>query len=172
MPFIYHLVPINMKGNIIYPLNILKFKLPDVYKEQIKKYTNRKSVQKIQIPILNCSWLDVLHFTLIHPSKIKKALREIGFNKLPKLKWFKIRASSLDKNLTIIYLYKNESIKNSDFVKYSPSKFSLYNKIYKKTKKYYLKEFKKGKKPLFFAFVPHILYKNSLHIKSAEIIEV
>lgn len=171
MLFVYQLVPENMKGKILYPLNILKTKYPNIYRNEIKKYEYRKNILKTKIPLLNCRWGDVLYLVAVHPSKIKKALMVVGF-KLPKLRWYKIDANNLIKKNTVIYLYKNETFKKENFVKYSPEKLSKYNKISIKTKRYYSEEFRKGNKPLLFAFVPHILYKGALNVRDAEIIEI
>jgi len=163
MPFIYHLAPSNMKGNTLYPVSILKSKFPNIY---------RKEIPKTRIPYLNCKWGDVLQFIAVHPSKIRKALRKAGFKNKVKLKRYKINANNLVNKNTIIYSYKDETLKRNNFVKYDLRKLSQYNKLAEKTKKYYSEEFKNGRRPLFFVFVPHILYKDCLNIKNAEIIEI
>ena len=38
MEFLYHRVPVNMEGSILYPLNQLKNLHPDIYVEHVKKY--------------------------------------------------------------------------------------------------------------------------------------
>src|SRR3989344_5310930 len=103
MIFAYHFVPEKMRGKILYPLNQLKKKYPISYRYELEKYSWRKYILKKKIPLLNCLWNDVLHFTLVHPKKIKKALKEQGFNPQT-FKVYKIPLKNLNKSQTIIYL--------------------------------------------------------------------
>ena len=73
MEYIYHAVPKNLDGSILYPLFSLKDKFPDLYEKEIKKYDDhpqRKLLPFKKVPKLNCSRGDVLHFSPIHPNLI------------------------------------------------------------------------------------------------------
>lgn len=175
MAYIYHMVPENMKGKILYPLNVLKKKYPGIYKKEVDKYRNRKKVMRRKIPYLDCFWNDALHFTAIFPSKITKELRTAGYP-LEKLKWFKINTNKLKSKKLIVYLYKpkkeeSDFMNKDNFEQFKLKNISRYNKIPAKTIRYYKEEIKKDKKPLKFHFIPHILYKDKLNISNAEIIE-
>ena len=177
MNYLYHMVPDNMKGNVLFPLNELRKKYPEVYKEKIKKYIGRKSVLRIRIPYLNCLWNDVLHFTAIHSLKFREAIRKTKMKTREKIRWFKIDSCSLDSPKTIVYLYKNwkyygNNFTEDNFVKYDPDKLSKYNKLPRKTITYYKKEIKNNRTPLLFHHVPHILHKGTISVKNVEIIEV
>src|SRR3989344_4993827 len=133
MTFVYHLVPSNMGGGILYPLNRLKKKYPQVYKKEIKKYKGREHFLKDRVPVLNCLWGDVIHLTSIHPSKINKALKEAGF-KTAKLKWYKIKAEDLNHKKAVIFLYlpkKNhkDNLEIKDFRKYTPTNVLKYGEV-------------------------------------------
>lgn len=78
--YLYHKVPPDFVGPILYPLNRLKQRLPDVYARQVKKYQGREAVLKRRIPHLNCLWNDVLHFSPVHPTQCRAALQAAGFN--------------------------------------------------------------------------------------------
>jgi len=58
--FLYHLVPKNIRGDILYPLNILKSIYPDIYQYQVNKYFGREYIIEQRIPLFNCLWNDVL----------------------------------------------------------------------------------------------------------------
>ena len=170
------MVPDNMKGNTLYPLNTLKNKFPDIYKKQNEKYSGREIVKGRKIPFLNCLWNDVLHFTAVHPSKFKKEQKKAG---LPsrKLEWYKVDARLLDHDKTLVYLYKYKKDKSrymdkDNFTKFNSNKVNNFKKIPKRTSQYYRVEIRKGNRPLLFHFVPHILYKGSLNISKAEKIQV
>lgn len=176
MVYVYCLVPERLKGKVLYPLNILKRKRPKIYRYEVKRYKSRKKVLKKRIPVFNCLWNDVLHFTPIHPSKIRKELKKAGAE-VKKLKWFKINAKRLDPRKTIIYLYKlkknkKDFMSEDNFTKYNPEKLSKYNEVPEKTKRYYRQEVEKGKSPLRFHLTPHVLFRGNLDISKAKMIEV
>lgn len=165
-----------MQGNILYPLNQLKSIFPEIYKKEVEKYNGREEILKLKIPKLNCQWNDVLHFTTVNPSEIKKTLEQIGFEP-PRRKWYKINPNSLEKDKTTIYLYKynrnNENyMTEKDFIEYSPSKLKRYSKISKRTLDYYKEMLAQDKKPLLFVYVPHILYKANTNISKLETITI
>ena len=174
MNYLYHLVPENMEGKILYPLNKLKIVYPESYEEEIKKYQKRKSLLKTKIPVLDCLWNDVLHLTAVNPKIIKETLKEIGF-KPPRKRWYKIDPKKLEKEKTIIYLYNYNGnnkgyMTEKDFKNYDPNELEEYSDLPEKTFNYYKREFSKKIKPLLFVHIPHILYKGFLNISKLEII--
>lgn len=172
MTYLYHRVPEKKKGEILYPLNILKKKNPEAYKYELKKYSGREELTKKKIPILNCLWNDVLHLSPIPPSKIKRALKEAGF-RVKKAKWYKINVNDLEKSKTVFYIYKKGKITSKkNFKRYDPSEVLKYKKIPKTTLDYYKEKRRKKEKPMMFFAAPHILYKGILNISKSPIIEV
>jgi len=170
MVYLYHRVPNDMSGDILYPLNILKKKIPEVYSREIKKYFGREIVLKLKMPFLNCLWNDVLHFTPVDPHKISKCLEEIGFER--KLsRGYKIDSNLLEKEKALIYLYRGKFFDRKDFIPYSQNKLKFLNQVTPLAKKYYLESFKEGKKILLFHKIPHVLYKGSLNVKGIEFIK-
>ncbi|MBI2087070.1 MAG: hypothetical protein HYT69_02770 [Candidatus Zambryskibacteria bacterium] len=67
MEYLYHQIPKNMFGTLLYPLNVLKETHPEIYAEHAKKYVGREQLLTATVPPLNCLWNDVLHFTAIAP---------------------------------------------------------------------------------------------------------
>jgi len=174
MNYIYHWVPENMKGEILYPLNHIKKIHPEIYQERIKKYEGRERVMGIKIPALNVLWNDVLHFTSVDPKQIKEAFRELGINKTRK--YYKIPADVLDPEKTIILRHgikdDGKTLNVDDIESYSPEKVSEFSTLPEVTKAYYKRMLSEGKNPLVHNRVPHILYNGSLNIKDIPIIEV
>ena len=182
MNYLYHIVPSNMKGNYLMPLNELKKVYPKIYKEEVKKYERRKHLLKERIKPFNCLWNDVLFLVSVSPKKLKKALKEAGKKEFTKTKWFKINPKQLEKVKTIIYLskailylYKSNKISEKNdlkqFRKFDPRKLNQYNYIPKETKKYYKEEIENGRKPLLFSFIPHILYKGNINVKKIKMVK-
>lgn len=48
--FVYHRVPENLRGTVLYPLNMLKDVFPDIYTETVRKYEGREHVLETRIP--------------------------------------------------------------------------------------------------------------------------
>lgn len=175
MQYLYHFVPKDMQGGILYPLNELKQKYPELYKKQVKKYEGREFVMDQIIPVLDCKWNDVLHLSAIHPQEVKNALIEAGRSDQFSLMCYQIDPNILDAKETIVYknLYENQEKKEgSNFEEYKPDEIEKYSTLPQATKKYYRKMYESGERPLVFAWAPHILYKGSIDISGLPIITV
>jgi hypothetical protein len=176
MNYLYHRVHKDMEGNILYPLNQLKDKFPDLYVQKKKKYDGREHVMDTKITPLDCLWNDVLFFSPVHPQEIKKALMEAGRKEEFNAQYYQINADSLEQENTTIYLYKN-TIENfgiipEDFVYYSPDKINNYVSVPDKTKQYFRDAYEQDRRPLLYVGIPHILYKGTLDISNSPIISV
>ena len=65
MQYVYHMVPEELKGEYLIPLNELKSVYPNLYGEYIQKYKDHPHREKLltrKIPKLECLWNDVVHF--------------------------------------------------------------------------------------------------------------
>ena len=76
--YIYHFKRKSIKGSELIPLNVQKKLLPEVYNEHVKKYKNREHLLEKRIPILDCLWNDVLHFSPINPQLIWDVFKREG----------------------------------------------------------------------------------------------
>ncbi len=175
--YLYHRVPANMKGDILYPLNALKDMNSDVYLSTVKKYYGRKHIMEQLIPVLECKWNDVLFFSAVKPVDLKQTLAEAG-GEPKEMKFYQIDPLLLDPKQTIIYLFKHTSrridakMKIENFAEYDPHDLEKYSALSQFTKDYFKKEFSDGRRPLLFLGVPHILYKGSIDISGLPIIVV
>lgn len=168
--YLYHRVPDNMQGNILFPLNTLKEIHPDIYEKQAGKYDGREQVMNQQIPILDCLWNDVLHFSAVHPSLIREALIAAGRTNPIRMEVFEIDPHMLDPENTIVYLYQHtnpeDKFKPENLAKYNPEYLEKYSILPEETKEYYKEMVSQDKHPLLFHRVPHILYKGNLDIST------
>lgn len=173
--YLYHQVPKNMEGAVLYPLNQLKDRLPALYQEKVRKYDGREHVMETRIPYLDCLWNDVLHFTAVPPQEIKKAFQELGKN--PEFRFYKVDPHLLEPENTVVYLYKytydevsrEKKFSKENFEPYNPDAIEQFSRLPQTTKDYYKHMFEQGKRPLMYVRVPHILYKGTLDISSLEI---
>lgn len=173
--YLYHMVPEDMQGAILHPLNSLKEVYPELYISKAGKYENRKYIMEQFIPTLQCVWNDVLHFSAINPIELKQALIEAGMNP-EEMKFYQIDPKLLDPKQTTIYLYQERTIEADtdleNFSEYNTEKLIEHSVLSQITKDYYKERISKGEKPLLFVGIPHILHKGSLDISNLPIITV
>ncbi len=174
--YLYHWVPPNMEGDILYPLNALKEKYPKAYELHAEKYKGRELTLQWKIPELDCLWNDALHLTAIHPKTVKEALMEAGDKGDYKMQCYQIDPHSLNPKNTIVCLYKNEPIHDTfdpdNFTEFNPDDIEKYSTVPERTKAYYKRMFDAGKKPLVFPWCSHILFKGSIDVKDLPIVKV
>lgn len=173
--YLYHMIPVDMQGTVLHPLNTLKDIHPDLYLAKANKYNNRRHIMDQFIPTLEASWNDVLHLSAIDPAELKKALIEAGME--PKeMRFYQINPELLDPKQTTVYLYSNktgdEKMSIENFTDFDPKKLHEHAELPQVTKEYYKKMFEKGGKPLLFIGVPHILHKGSIDISNLPVVTV
>lgn len=96
--YIYHGVPQLLIGDSLRPLFELKDIYPDLYEEQIKKYSDhpkRKNLPFKDIPLINCKRGEVLHTSSIHPHLVFESIQSIFPNWNPSVLFYKIPIESL-----------------------------------------------------------------------------
>src|SRR3989344_3386852 len=172
MDYLYHRVPKNMSGTILYPLNILKKIKPDIYAEQAKKYDGREQLLEVEILPLKCLWNDVLHFTAVSPTELKTNLAKAGIEIDP-ISFYKIPASMIEGEGSIAFIYRRDVVLQPSFKEYepfNPDRMSFYRQVPRKTIEYYKEKHTEGIRPLLFHLVPHILYKGNVETKGLEIV--
>ena len=176
MNYLYHRVPKNLKGNILYPLNVLKEKHPDIYEEQASKYIGREQITQQIIPVLNCLWNDVLHFSAVNPEEVKQALIEAGKDPDFQMMQYLVDPQILKPENTIVYLYAHNDVKDklneNNFVAYNPEDVVKFSSMPQTTKDYYRECIENGRSPLLYHRIPHILYHGTIDITNLPILTV
>ncbi|MCU0660189.1 MAG: hypothetical protein MUD00_01065 [Candidatus Pacebacteria bacterium] len=177
MSFLYHYIPKKVEGTILYPLNLLKEKYPELSVMYVKKYVGREEIMEQRLLILDCLWNDVLHFTAVHPKDLKQALVEAGQPETFMMSFYQIDPMVLDPKNTIIYLNtqtrKEDSMLEQNFVSYTPKELAQYSFLPERTKAYYVYMYQhEHALPLMYKWVPHILYKGTLDISNAVVVTV
>ena len=181
MPFIYHIKPVKMLGNTLYPLNTLRGISKDTYAYEFHsaKYTHRKILMELKIPVLNCLWNDVVHCSPIDFRQIYKALIKAGHHKVKNIEFFKIPIELL-KNIEFVkYKYDKEIfdiekkayvLTNEDIEPLTIGSYRELNELPNKTMEWYKQCAESGKGvPLLFRYTPHIFVKGNIPIKDVEV---
>jgi hypothetical protein len=79
MAFVYHGVPRDMVGDVIYPLNRLRQVDERLYEVQAGKYAGRETVLDFCIPGLGVKFNDAVHCAALHPHHLSQACVAAGF---------------------------------------------------------------------------------------------
>lgn len=179
--YLYHHLPTEMRGSVVYPLNNLKAHFPDIYQKEAAKYQGREAVKAQRIPLFkDCLWNDVLFLISVHPQELYSARREAGWADLAPQTYLKIDPHSLDQTKLGVYLFPvhtsndGSPITETDFRNYNVTELANYATIPKATKDYFKDEYDKGalRIELFYRYIPHVLYKGPIDISQAERITV
>jgi hypothetical protein len=169
--FLYHMVPQDMRGATLHPLNSLKEIHPDLYIKNAAEYEGREHVMKRFLPTLEAAWNDVLHFTAVNPGELKAALLEAGLEPR-EMKFYQIDPNLLDPERTTVFLCKNEEMHPENFTTYDPKKLEEHASLREETRSYYKEMSVRGERPLLFVGIPHILHKGSMDISNLPVIVV
>ena len=179
MPFIYHIKPVNMFGNILYPLNALRKINRDTYEFHISKYKHRKTLMKLKIPVLNCHWNDVVHCSPIDLRLIYKALIEARLHRVGNMEFFKIPIEFFKDIEFVKYKFDKEIfdiekkayvLRAEDIEPLTISSYRELNELPNKTLEWYKQcaESNKGV-PLLFRYIPHIFVKGNIPTKEVDV---
>ncbi len=190
--YLYHMVPNDMtldeNGNaILYPLNMLKEKFPELYEVKIQKYKNdpqhpeRTSIPEKLVPTLkDAAWGDVVQLSPIHPKDLIELLKSEGFN-YKHLKFYQVDPNKLNPENTTIFLYKKDVVDSDpeNYSEFSEEKLKEHSVLPQRTKDYYrnIKNHneatpnKEDKKKLYlFIGVPHVFHKGPIDVSNFPVI--
>lgn len=163
-----------MEGSILYPLNQLKEVYPKAWEQQVKKYEGREHMLDVKIPPLGCLWNDALHMSAVHPKEIFDTLREFGVDRHPE--FYEIDSDMLEKENLAIYAYEDIQINQKGdgrkIIPYDEEYILNNNKMRQITKDYFKRCQEEGTMPMAFVGVPHVLYKGSIDVGDARVINV
>ena len=178
MPFLYHLKPANMRGDTLYPLNALRHTHPDLYAQQRAKYDdhpNRRRLPGRVVPILNCFWNDVLHFSPAHPHLVYRAWLELG-KPVGDVAFYRIPVARVARLPGVIYKSSGErsspdvTLAEDSVSPFDPDTFEELKVLPEATHQWYAKLYRQGKFGAFFAHVPHVLIRGPVRVNEADLV--
>lgn len=172
--YAYHLVPDNLSGEILMPLNELRKAFPVVYKRAASKYEGRERLMLMKVLPLSCLWNDTLMFSPVDPVEIRRALLAAGRD-WPERKWFKVPLSKFDQQKSTFHVAASEQ--PEDLADSSPEEFPPFTiKNYEKFSvlsdecRAYFKSIPEGQKIFTFHYIPHLLTKDRFYYNDLKIV--
>lgn len=179
MNSIYHIKPEPMVGTQLIPLNQMDLS-SDLYSRAKGKYIGREQLMSARIPILDCLWNDVLHFSSIDPRLLVQELLKIdpGFPTLKRtvLKFtadhFRHQASKMILLDTAQWDLETNFISEERISNFCSSSYRELSHVPVDTIETWRQSKASGGKYLLFHGVPHVLLKGSIDISGAEEITI
>lgn len=184
---VYHGVPRDMVGSVLYPLNLLQSVAPEQYTFQRAKYVGREAVLDYRIPGLGLLFNDTVHCSALHPYYLFRARPELGLapEARPATSWGTglIYAIPLERILihpVVWYSGKTLWINGSpnddvpleppgdEFEPFDPSR---YQELTAPTERHlaYLRTMReRGRRSLMFVHIPHVLVAGPIDVSGLE----
>lgn len=166
MSHVYHRVPENMSGTVLYPMN----RLPQVSNElhQLYKsgYEGREHLLERKLPYLNCLWNDVLHCSPVQPQQVIDAMRKAAVKQIPDLEYFVIDTESdIDMGKAVIFYRNSDEVGDIRFEKAAEADWNNVATIPQLTLDYYKEMAETGEAPFIYHGIPHFLYLGTIETK-------
>jgi hypothetical protein len=156
MAFLYHARPAEMRGETLYPLNVLQTVHPDLYDDEKRKYIGREELLDLRIPVLDVLWNDALQLTPIHPSHLAAAWRAAGLaSPVVEREFFEIPVERIAAQRAV--WFARGALPLDDVEPFDPSR---YRELPQPPPAYdaYLRDYReRGRRPRPFAYLPHVL---------------
>lgn len=166
---LYHHVPNNQVGHVIYPLNQMIEKFPDLYKEHYAKYDNIKE-KDVEIPGFGY-WNDCVNLMPVSPGLVKEELEKFGHDTNWEWRFYKINYEDLDRSkLVIMVTTDSGGVFERKFIQFSKEAYDKYCHIGEATRACFKKAKDNNEQPNTFARIPHVLYKNTINTKNLEVV--
>lgn len=174
---IYHIVPTDFVGSILYPFNQLQDALPDVYAVQAKKFRGWDELLQYRIPELDCHWNDLLHLSAIHPAQIRGAMEATGMAWKTN-HWFEIdveKIALLNEDNAAIFTAPfrlQGPMADRDFLPFNVEGLQMLTSIPQQMYEYFNHAKAYDERPFLFSYIPHVLYRGTLDITAPGITRI
>ena len=169
---LYHRRPLDMRGNVLYPLNVLRDTIPEIDEHQGRKYDGREELLQQRIVPLDCLWNDALHLSPVHPGDVAQVAKSEGVA-WSEADWFEIDPSNFTGADTAIFRYTDITISTTippdEFASFDQPDLAKLSEIPTHWRDYY-RTADKGGKYFIFCGVPHILHRGNINIEHAPLV--
>jgi hypothetical protein len=175
VPSLFHTVPDQLAGTVLYPLNELALVDRAAWEREQAKYEGREHVLAVRVPPLGCLWNDVLHLSPVHPEDIAAELRAVGLEPLRR-RFFEIEAAALDPARTVVFANRRARsanvIDDSEWLPFEPEGVPALAGFAEASRRYYRECAATGRRPLLWGCLPHVLHRGALDVRDLPVVEV
>src|SRR5262245_4858912 len=165
VPSLFHTVPNEMVGTVLYPLNELEHVDRSAWERERAKYAGREPVLELRVPPLECLWNDVLHLSPVHPADIVAELHAVGLEPR-RSRFFEIDAAGLDAARTVVFVNRragnSREIDASQWLPFEADALPAFAGLNEASRRYYRECAEAGRRPLLWGYLPHVLHRGAL----------
>ena len=187
MTYLYHLCAHDFQGTMLYPLNGLRDRFPNLYEREKKKYAGRESVLEYIVPGLTRAWADTVNLSALDPRYLVAERQKLGipFSRLLERRLVCIPIERVTSLPAVNYNSASHWINSSPGTagvpltppenEFSPFDASLYQEILEVPRlhrEYLLRQKERGELALGFVFVPHVLVGAPIDIAGLELTDL
>ncbi len=165
MSFVYHRRPVGFQPPVLYPLNDLAARYPEAHRLAAAKYATRRPLMSARIPLLDCLWNDAIHCAPLHPTLIYRALVAAGAQPEPGVAFFEIPIEHVVRHPSVILDFSSAdgtSLDVNSVQWLDAGSYRQLARVPEATIDYYRREVDRGRRPLLFAHIPHVLVRAAL----------
>jgi len=105
MPYVYHMVADDFRGDELLPLNLLATRFPDIHEREVGKWAGRESVIDFRVPHLGVTWGDTVNLAALDPARLVEARRRLGvpFSRLLERRVVRIPLERIAGQASVVY---------------------------------------------------------------------
>lgn len=146
------------------------------YEAHAAKYQGREDLMDATVPILDCKWNDVIHFSSLDPSVILKELIKIDPDlELKRRNYYRVHVDEVKAMNAVVFSPNGSrsdgfSIREEEVCPLSRETYQELKKVPLETIEYWKKAKSSNNKLLWFAHVPHVLIKGEFEVKDLEVL--
>ena len=171
--YFYHGVPEELKGTQLIPLNRMMEVDPVLREKYLEKYKGREEILERKIPLLDCLWNDVVQLLPLLPRKLFELQQELGLiTELPNYRYFRIDPSGLNPDKTVVFFKTAPGDQHVTVKWLRDVDLTEIQDIPPATRDYYESMVGTGEPVFNYQFVPHIIYRGSIDVDTATIIDL
>lgn len=168
MAYLYHVVPPDMRGTVLFPLNTLRDVYPDLYGVKAQKYRGREQVMTFRVPTLNCIWNDVLFLLAVGPQELRRAFQWVGLTR--QLRFYRVDPAQLSVANTTVMTRMNTNDPRA-FEPFDPNDLERHAVIPEATYAHWKRASSGTERLFWWLHIPHIMYKGAIDVSNAPIVE-
>lgn len=158
-----------MRGETLYPLNVLRTAHPDLYDDQKQKYVGREELLELRIPVLDVLWNDALHLAPIQPSCLAGAWRAAGLASSPwEREFFAIPVECVDADRAV--WFARGALPLDDVVPFDAGRYVELTEPPPELDAYLRECKERGRRPRPFAYLPHVLVAAPIDVAGLQIV--
>jgi hypothetical protein len=187
MNYLYHLCAHDFQGTILYPLNGLRDRFPEVYERERVKYVGREPVLEYIVPGLGVAWAETVNLSALDPRLLVAERLKLGvpFSRLLARRLVRIPADRVIGLPAVNYRSESHWINSSpgeanvpltppehEFSSFDVSTYQETRAVPRLHSEYLLRQKERGELALGFVFVPHVLVGATIDISGLELMDL